>query len=584
MNWRALLLNQWFQLCLLVAALSGGTTIYNFTRSNPNPPPKSNVVTPSPMPQPNPSGPLAPQRRIVTKLTPKKRGQWILDASGSGDSDGGELEAVAASLVEGDTVTVRAGTYTGSCEIAVSARFVGPAAGKGVATIRSVDSQRAGCSITGKKVSFENVSVNFDAAGDSPAIQVLRDANFEMLNCSVATQSKFGILVSENASLSAQDSNFAAPAAGCCLKYGGTTRGTLNRCNFSAGRWGLEAVNAAQVQGSNCTFQNIGLVNGVGLVIGVVGGRASVKLEACQFNGNSASILADEGAYLQVIGSAFRTNGVTGEEGNSSVGTICVQTGAKVSLKEDTFEDNKQGLVALKAGSLTLQSVQMRRTGLITNNQKLSPYCNAIGASEQGTTVNVAGSTITDSLNHALIVSGGAHLKVVETTITNSNESGLVLGFPNVGASQAELNNVRFVRSHNHTILVNSGSHLEMQNCQVSESDLIGIVARDSGTQARLVDTSVSGCKTTGINANAGAVITATGCKMENTTRGAQAGLPNEPQRAGRIVLQNCTVRGNSVFGVGACRGATLEMKGGFLGNNREDTFHESGGNVQLSR
>ncbi len=573
MNWRALLQNQWFQLCLLVAVLSGGTTIYNLTR----------MPQPIPPPFPNPT-PTAAPRRVINKLSPKKRGQWIIDQSGARDADGSDIENVAASLTDGDVVTLRPGTYTGSCEISVSARFVGPAPGKGVASIRSIDMQRPGVSISGKKVSFENVSINFEAGGDSPAMRIWRDATVEMTNCSMSTQSKFGILVSENSSLSAQTANFTAPNGGCCLKYDGVARGTLNHCNFSAGRWGLEAVNGAQVQGSKCTFQNVGLINGAGLVMGAVGGRVSVTLDTCEFSGNSAPILVDEGASLQVTGSAFRNNGVTGEEGNSSVGVICAQTGAKVSLKDDIFEDNKQGLVALKAGSLRLERVQMRRTGLITNNQKLRSFCNAVGASEQGTTVSVAGSTIADSLNDALSIAGGAHLKMIQTTVTNSSGSGLVLGFPNIGGSQAELNNVRFIGSHNDGIWVNTGSQLELQNCQVSESDLTGIEAQHSGTQAKLVDTTISGCKVMGVNANGGAVISAVGCTMEATTRGAQAGLPNDTQKGGTVILQNCTVRGNSITGVGACRGATLEMKGGFLGNNRQNSFQETGGNVRLSR
>ena len=123
-----------------------------------------------------------------------------------------------------------------------------------------------------------------------------------------------------------------------------------------------------------------------------------------------------------------------------------------------------------------------------------------------------------------------------------------------------------------------------MQNCRVSGSDLAGIAAQDSGTQAKIVDTTISNCKVMGVNANSAAVLTAVGCTMEATIRGAQAGLPNDAQKAGMVLLQNCTVRGNSIFGVGACRGATLEMKGGFLGNNRQDSFHETGGNVRLSR
>jgi parallel beta helix pectate lyase-like protein len=577
MNWRALLLNQWFQLCLLVALLSGGTTIYDLTRSNP-------IPVPTPTLAPKPTASVSPPPRRVQKLTPKKRGEWILDPSGSRDSDGSDIEAIAASLADGDTVTIRPGTYTGSCEIAVSARFVGPPRGKGVATFRSSDPQRPGFSISGKKVGFENFSVSFDVAGDSAAIRIWRDANVDLINCSVSTQSKFGILVSENASLNAQATTFAAPGAGCCIKYDGLTRGTLNRCDFTAGRWGLETMNGAQVEGSNCTFQNIGLINGSGIVIAVVGGRASVKLDACEFSQNTAMILVDEGANLRVTGSSFRGNGVTGEEGNSSLGMICAQAGGKISLKEDIFEDNKQGLVAIKAGSLTIERVQMRRTGLITNNQKLRPFCNTVGASEQGSSVSVAGCTIAESLNDAFIISGGAHLKMVETTVTNANECGLVLGFPNVGGSAAELNNVRFSGSHSDTIWANSGSHLEMQNCRVSGSDTTGIVAQDAGTQAKLVDTTISDCRVMGVNANTGAFLGAAGCTMENATRGAQAGLPNAPEKSGTVFLENCNVRGNSVFGVGACRSATLEMKGGFLGNNRLDSYREPGGNVRLSR
>lgn len=577
MKWRTLLLNQWFQLCLLVTLLSGGTTIYDLTLSKP-------IPGPTAIPAPNPTASVRPPPRSVNKLTPKKRGQWILDPSGSRDSDGSDIEAIAASLAEGDTVVVRPGTYTGSCEIAVSARFVGPPQGKGVATIRSSDAQRPGFLISGKKVGLENVSVSFDVAGDSAAMQIWHDANVDLVNCSVSTKSKFGILVSENAALNAQATAFAAPGAGCCMKYDGVSSGTLDRCTFSAGRWGLEALNGAQVQGNNCTFQNIGVINGVGLVIGVVGGRASVKLDACEFSQNTAPILVDEGAYLKVTGSTFRGNGVTGEEGNSSLGMICAQAGGKISLKEDTFEDNKQGLVAIKSGSLIMERVQMRRTGLITNNQKLRPYCNTVGVSEQGSSVSVAGCTIVDSLNDAFIITGGAQLKMVETTVTNANESGLVVGFPNVGGSVAELNNVQFSGCHTDAIWVNSGSHLEMQNCRVSGADLAGIAAQDSGTQAKIVDTTISNCKVMGVNASSAAVLTAVGCTMEATNRGAQAGLPNDAQKAGTVFLQNCTVRGNSIFGVGACRDATLEMKGGFLGNNRQNSFHEPGGNVRLSR
>ena len=83
---------------------------------------------------------------------------------------------------------------------------------------------------------------------------------------------------------------------------------------------------------------------------------------------------------------------------------------------------------------------------------------------------------------------------------------------------------------------------------------------------------------------NTGATITASGCTLEATTRGAQAGLPNDSKKMGTVFLTDCTVRGNSVFGVGACRGATLVMKGGYLGANHENSWKEAGGSVRLER
>ncbi len=580
MNWRALLQNQWFQLCLLVAALSGGVMIYNIAAK----PGSSDSVTDKGTPTPGPSTPANVPRRTITKIKPKKRGQWVVDSSGARDADSDDIETVAASLSDGDVVNLRPGIYTGNCEINVSARFVGPPAGKGVATIRGVDAQRAGLTISGKKVGFENVSISFEAAGDSPAVQISRDANVEMTNCAMSTQSKFGVLVNESATLAAQGMEFRAVNAGCCLKYEGTAHGTLTRCSFLAGRWGMEVINAAQVQGSNCTFQQMGLVNGAGLTLGVVGGRASLTLDASQFDGNTATIMADEGGTIHLTGSAFHNNGVTGEGENSSSGMICAQHGSRVSLKDDVFENNRQGLVALAGSSLVLERSQMRRTGLVTENKKLRSYCNAVGANDQGTTVNVMGCSIADSLNDSFNVSGGATLKMVETTITNSNICAISLGFADTPASQAVLNNVRINGTHNDAIYVNSGSQLEMQSCQIANSDFFGVDAEDNGTRAKITATTITGCKIMGLNANLGATVEAFGCTMEATTRGAQAGLPNDPQKKGSIFLTNCTVRGNSIFGVGACRGSTLVMKGGFLGNNQQNTWHEPGGTVRVER
>jgi len=226
----------------------------------------------------------------------------------------------------------------------------------------------------------------------------------------------------------------------------------------------------------------------------------------------------------------------------------------------------------------------MRHTGLVTDNQTLKGYCNAVGANNQGTMVNVARCTISDSLNNAFDIGGGASLKMVETTVTNTTGNGLDLGFANVPASQAVLNNVRIDGAHSDAVYVTAGSQLEMQSCEISRSDFAGIEAQENATQVKIIDSTVTGCKVMGLTANSGATVLASGSTMEATSRGAQAGLPNDPQKRGNVFLTNCTVRGNSIFGVGACRGAQLVMKGGYLGANQENAWHENGGSVRLER
>jgi len=194
------------------------------------------------------------------------------------------------------------------------------------------------------------------------------------------------------------------------------------------------------------------------------------------------------------------------------------------------------------------------------------------------------GCTISDSLNDAFNVSGGANLKMVETTITDSNLCALTLGFANTAAAQAVLNNVRINGAHGDAIFVNSGSQLDMQSCQIANSDFVGVEVQGNGSQGKIANSTITGCKSIGLDANLDATIVASGCTMEATTRGAQAGLPNDPQKKGSVFLTDCTVRGNSVFGVGACRDAMLVMKGGFLGGNKQNTWHESGGTVRLER
>jgi Right handed beta helix region len=572
MKWRALLQNQWFQLCLLVAVLSGAATIYNTVKLTP---PSGTASRPSPSSTP-------PPLPSVRKIRPKKSGQWILDASGARDSDSKDIQVVAASLTEGDLVTVRPGTYTGSCEIAVSARLVGPAQGTGVATIRCVEPKRASMSISGKKVSLENLSINLEAAGDAAVVRIVGASQVEMTNCSTSTQAKFGVYVHENASLTAENSHFQASGMGCCLKYEGTSRGSLRRCTFSGGQWGLEAHNAAQIEASNCTFEKIGSPDGHGCIVDVIGGGASAKLDTCQFTDNTVAVYTGEGASLTLIGSTFENNGVTGDGDSTSVGLVSVRNKAKALLQDDTFDNNKQGVVALKGGSVTMQNVRMHQTGLITSNQKIGWYSNAVAAADQGSAMIVTDSYIADSPNTGFLISNGAQLKAAKSVVRNSGQSGLHIGAGDSGNASADLDDVQFVDSPGYAIYAETGSQLTMQGGRLSEIGRSGVCAKGQGTRVNLTKTWIKNCKESGLLAVAGATISATGSTIEGNKWGAVAGHENDPAQSGTIALTNCAVQGNTLFGLRAGQGATLTMKGGFLGNNTTDKNQTAGSELRV--
>jgi Right handed beta helix region len=571
MKWRALLQNQWFQLCLLVAVLSGAATIYNTVKLTP---PSGTASRPSPSSTP-------PPLPSVRKIRPKKSGQWVLDASGARDSDSKDIQVVAASLTEGDVVTVRPGTYTGSCEIAMSARFIGPPPGTDVATIRSVEPKRAGISISGKKVSLENLSINLEAPGDAAVVRIVGASQVEMTNCSTSTQAKFGVYVHENASLTAENSHFQASGMGCCLKYEGTSRGSLRRCTFSGGQWGLEATNAAQIEASNCTFQKMGLANGHGNTVSVLGERASAKLDTCEFTDNTATIFADGGATLTIIGSTFRNNGVTDAAENINTGLVCVRNKANAVLSEDTFENNKQGVVAIMAGTVTLQNVRMHQTGLITANQKIGWYSNAVAASGQGTTIVVTDCYIADSPDAGFLISGGAHLKAAKSVVSNSGKLGLQLGIRDSASSSADLDNVQFIDSPGNGVMAEVGSQLTMQGCRVSDIGHDGIAATDRDTRVSMTKTWVKNCQECGLMALSGATISVTGGTIEGNRWGAQAGIRNDPAKSGTIALTGCAVQGNTL-GLAACQGAIITMKGGTLEKNGSNTKQDPGGEVRV--
>jgi hypothetical protein len=175
-------------------------------------------------------------------------------------------------------------------------------------------------------------------------------------------------------------------------------------------------------------------------------------------------------------------------------------------------------------------------------------------------------------------------LQMIETTLSNAGVDALAVGAASDGAAKAVLNNVKILGARNFGVWVNSGSEFEAQGCQFLGAVKTGVGAEGENTQARIKDSVVGNNRDIGLSAFSGATLTATGCTLEGNARGAQAGVGNGGAQRGTVLLENCTVRGSTIWGVGACRDSLLTMRGGYLGGQRQNVYQERGGRVQLER
>src|SRR5205823_386335 len=71
-------------------------------------------------------------------------------------------------------------------------------------------------------------------------------------------------------------------------------------------------------------------------------------------------------------------------------------------------------------------------------------------------------------------------------------------------------------------------------------------------------------------------------CQIENNARGGQSGMQRKPALSGSLVLQDCRVARNQMFGVGAYAKSQLTLtRVTFEANGKTNIYKESGAIVQ---
>lgn len=573
-EWQSLAPNPWFQLCALVAVLSGGMTIYNLTQHSqtvagdgttpaPGPPPIS-ITTPTPPPT----------------LKAKARGHWIVDANGATDADSRDLREVVANLADGDTVTLRPGSYQGGFNVTKSATFVGQGANQSAVSVHT--SFQDTVTVSGKSASFENLTIGQDSPGDQfHALHCIGVSHVELSRSLIGSKGEFGALVSDTASLDAHNSSFQTSGIGCGLVLENNSHGALRSCAFSSNRWGLHALNAAHVQLTSCSFQKNGKSNGDGWILGVEGGQAHIAADQCQFISNTAVLKISESGSLSLTNSLFKDNGVTGEQGNVSDGLISVTSSGKATLSNVTFESNKQGITVGTAGSVTISGCHFSNTGIHTESEYFQYLSNAISVSGQGSSAIVnQGTAISKTTTNGIVAVEGAQLTLEDASVESSSFDG-ILGGNDKGGAMLEVRRGRFI-SNQDGIFACSGSTGTIQDCQFVGNTACGVSLAGAKTKVSIAHTEFRGNKNYGLWIGDSAEGQATGCLIDGSERGAQVGVAGKPDGCGTMMLDNCTVTNNSILGIAACVKSTMLLRGvRFGGNHNPNIYKERNSTVQ---
>jgi parallel beta-helix repeat protein len=567
-DWQSLAPNPWFQLCALVAVLSGGTTIYNFAQ---HPDPIGGGGGGTPPPGPPPISIATPTPAPVLKA--KTHGHWIVDANGASDSDSRDLRAVAANLADGDTVTLRPGSYQGGFNVAKSVHFVGQGGNMGAVSIHS--NAQDTITVSGKTVSLENLTLALDSPGDQiRTLHCVGTSHTELNHDIVESKARIDALVSDHASLDAHDSTFQTEGGGCGLKYEGNAHGALLRCAFSSNRWGLEALNAAQARATSCSFQSNGMPNGDGVVLAAAGAQARIDADQCQFTGNTSPVLATEGGAVAIANSSFKDNGITGEPGNFSNGVVTVKSSAKATLSNVTFDSNKQGIAVANGGSVTVSGCRISNTGIHTDNAAFQYLSNGISVGGQGSSAIVnSGTTISNSTNNGMFVAEGAQLTLDDATVEGSGLDGLWVG-NNRGAATVAVRRGKFARNR-YGLACGAGSSGNIQDCHFLGNNACGVWLFGANTKGTISNSEFRGHKGVGLWVQGLAEGQATGCTFDGNARAIQVGIAHKEEEAGTLTLENCTVTNNSICGIVALMKSTLTLRGMRFASNH---------NVNLSK
>ncbi|MBI5209597.1 MAG: right-handed parallel beta-helix repeat-containing protein [Elusimicrobia bacterium] len=284
-------------------------------------------VVPASAPAPTP--PQAPASR------PRTAGHWIVDAKMPADADCATLAQAVMESREGDSITLRPGTYKEGVVINKSLTIAGAGVSPDQVTLSHSGARTVG--VSAGRVTLENLSLG--NSGGSYVVEVAKaQATFKNVRLRAATQ---GVRVVD-ADLDVADSELDAKVA---LSVEGMSRVSLLHATLT----------------------------GEQAAVSVSGGRADVSVEGSRIQ-DSRGVGLEAGRFARV---RMKEVSLTGNFGAA----VSVRSGADVTISRSKITDNRDCGVRVDGAFVTLEAVQVSRNrcgvgfvGLGTLNARNSEF------------------------------------------------------------------------------------------------------------------------------------------------------------------------------------------------------------------
>lgn len=509
----------------------------------------------------------------------------VVEHQGTDEEAGAALAEAIAKAGDGASIVVRHGSYVvDGLKLVRPIRLDGDVS-TGLPPVIKTD--KSACIEVGAKgVSIANLTLTQLTEGvGPPSLMVKKDSEVTLTNCQMLSRSSGACGVQPGAIFTATKCAFACfgkeRADSTAAAFMTSERFVLNQCEFTGAENGLVVAMKAAGELSECKFHDLGLPDGKGAIIKVLGTQVTITGDKCEFAKNRAGLDVSAGS-VTLTGGVFAGNGVEiSEKTITPQGMIVIRSKGKASLNGVKFDSNRQGIMVLGSGSLDLTGCHFTGNGFATESQQHAFFCNTVAVTGMGASARIIDTDFSNSIRRVASAIDGGQLTMRNCKMTGGQQDILTVGNEGGAACSLTVKQCQLTGFSAGGVVVSGGSSAVIEDCEMRQNKL-GIEIRDVGTKVKIGNTVFADHTAAALFAYRQADVTATECTFQGNENGVQAGDPGRAELNAVILLEGCKLLGSRQRDVTSCRKSRITLKNwSFAGDTKSRVLREQDAIVQ---